>query len=162
MTVLCFIWLDMTTSPWCRKKVMVHTGIAMVQTKLWLLELTCVTLGLQYVRSLHEIIIWLKTFVISGKFNINHYWGYAALQAVPGSCLRNTGVTSQWLWACDWPVWIFLCRIKRTLWHICAQKWPISHSVANIWICPLSHQSLRCFKQIQFKGNFLCTLWIRG
>ena len=59
------------------------------------------------------------------------------------------------------PVWIFLFIIKRTLWHIRTPKWPISHCAANIWICPLSHQSRQGFKRIQFKWNFLCTLWIR-
>ena len=52
--------------------------------------------------------------VVSGKFNINHYWGYAALPAAPESCLRNTAVTSQWLWACDW-LWVFEIRATTSL-----------------------------------------------
>ena len=46
----------------------VHTGIEMVGTELRLLELMCITLGLQYVRSFHEIImIWVKTCVIQSN-----------------------------------------------------------------------------------------------
>ena len=56
----------------------------------------------------------------------------------------------------------FFFMIKCTLWHICTAIRPISHCAVNIWICPLSHQSPRRFKQMKFKWNFLCTLWIRG
>ena len=56
----------------------------------------------------------------------------------------------------------FLFIIRRTLWHIRNQKWPINHCAVNFWICPMSHQSLRSFQWMQFKWNFLCTLWIRG
>ena len=60
------------------------------------------------------------------------------------------------------PVCNLIFGIKHTLWHIHTQKWPISHCAANFWICPLSLQSRRSFKQMQFKWNFLCTLWIQG
>ena len=74
-----------------------------------------------YVRNFHEIIIiWVKTCVISGKFNINQYWGSAALPAVPESCLRNTGVTSQWLWVCDVAVKSeqpHRCCLLAVTWH---------------------------------------------
>ena len=79
---------------------------SMVRSELWLL-------GGQYGRSFHEIIITLvKTCLISFKFNINHYWGYAALPVVPGSCLCNTGVTSTG--ACDWLSLWRGCDIRTT------------------------------------------------
>ena len=46
-------------------------------------------------------------------------------------------------------------------WHIFCRERPISHCAANIWICSLYESSQR-FKQIQFKSNFLCTLWMWG
>ena len=63
---------------------------------------------------------------------------------------NNDSINVPSLWYYTTPVRIFLFRIKRTLWHIRAQKWPISHCAANIWICPLSYQSLHCFKRMQF------------
>ena len=48
------------------------------------------------------------------------------------------------------PVWIFLFMIKRTLSHICTAIQPISHCVANIWICPPSHQSPQHLKRMEF------------
>ena len=56
-----------------------------------------------------------------------------------------------WMVLLKWaPVWIFFFMIKCTLWHICTAIRPISYSAANIWICPVSHQSPRHFKGMQF------------
>ena len=56
-----------------------------------------------------------------------------------------------------WPVWIFfydqIPQFARQIPH---------QSLFNSWICPLSHQSPQRFKQMQFKWNFLWTLWIWG
>ena len=60
------------------------------------------------------------------------------------------------------PEWIFLFMINRTSSTYLHRKWPISHCAAIFSICPLSHQSVRRFKRMQFKRNFLCTLWIRA
>ena len=44
----------------------------------------------------------------------------------------------------------FLFIIRRTLWHIHTQKWPISHCAANFWICQMFHESLQSFKWMEF------------
>ena len=68
----------------------------------------------------------------------------------------------EWVPSSLWSSMDFLFIIRRTLWHIPTQKWPIGHCAANFWISPMSHQSLRSLKWMQFKWNFFGTLWIRG
>ena len=50
--------------PYHGNSSMVHTGIAMVRTELWLLERKCATLDFYYMHSFYEIIIWDKTCII--------------------------------------------------------------------------------------------------
>ena len=57
------------------------------------------------------------------------------------------------------PVWKFHFMIKCTSLTYLHDEWPISHCTENIWICVLSNQSPRRSKRMQFKRNFLCTLW---
>ena len=51
------------------------------------------------------ILIWVKTCLVSGKYNINHYYGYVALPDVL-TCLRNTSdvtvAVSLWLAVSLW------------------------------------------------------------
>ena len=60
------------------------------------------------------------------------------------------------------PKSMVLFRINRTSSTYLHDEGLISHCAAIIWICPMSHQSSQHFKWMQFKGNFYCTLWIRG
>ena len=78
--------------------------------------------------------------------HIPHHWNFIY---IPQKLLYLSG-------------WSWFQFFIPALWHIRKPKLPSSHCVVNIWICPLSHQSRRCFKRMQFKWNFLCTLWIRG
>ena len=58
------------------------------------------------------------------------------------------------------PVWNFFFLIECTSLTYLHGEWPISHYAANIWIHPVSHQAPCCFKRMQLKWNFWCTLWI--
>ena len=141
----------------------IHTVIVMFQHELFVHSVAALPHLVRHC-SLFNFVYILPSASPNGNFFIKQYFKLKE-QTI---CNVYNIIPEAWnIQACEYmqacgPVWIFLFRIKRTLWHIRTQNWPISHFAVNIWICPLSHQSQRCFKRMQFKWNFLCTLWIKG